>query len=81
MGKETKNEEVEIRLFKDADRYKDDVIVAVNGRIWQIQRGVKVKVPKCVAEVLENSEAQDAHTADYIESMSKEYEKRKGALE
>lgn len=73
--------EVEIRLFKDGDKYKDDVIVAVNGKVWQIQRGVKVKVPKSVAEVLENSEVQDANTANYIEDLSKEYEKRKDALE
>lgn len=82
MAETKKKEElVEIRLFKDGDKYKDDVIVAVNGKIWQIQRGVKVKVPKCVAEVLENSENQDASTADYIEGLTKNFEERKDALE
>lgn len=31
-----------------------DVIVGVNGYIWQIQRGEEVEVPECVAEVLKN---------------------------
>ncbi len=33
-----------------------DVFVRVNERTWMIQRGVDVKVPACVAEVLEHSE-------------------------
>lgn len=74
------DELVEIRLFKDGEKYRDDVIVAVNGKLWQIQRGVKVKVPKCVAEVLENSEMQDAKTADMIDKYTKNFEERKSAL-
>ena len=38
------NEEVEIQLFKDSGKYKDDVYVAVNGKNFLIQRGVPVKV-------------------------------------
>ena len=30
-------------------------IVSVNGRSWKIMRGVEVRVPVCVAEVLENA--------------------------
>lgn len=74
------DELVEIRLFKDGEKYRDDVIVAVNGKVWQIQRGVKVKVPKYVAEVLENSEMQDAKTADMIDKYTKNFEERKSAL-
>lgn len=58
----TKGEKmVKIRLFKDNRSYNDDVVVGVNGRMFQIQRGVDVKVPECVAEVLRNSEKQDQH--------------------
>lgn len=58
----TKGEKmVKIRLFKDNRSYNDDVIVGVNGRMFQIQRGVDVEVPECVAEVLRNSEKQDQH--------------------
>ena len=47
------NDLVPIRLFKDNDKYKDDVFVAVNGRSFQIKRGETVQVPAYVAEVLE----------------------------
>lgn len=33
-----------------------DVFVSVNNRTWLIQRGVNVKVPACVAEVLKHQE-------------------------
>lgn len=53
---------VEIELFKDNDKYKDDVFVGLNGKTYQIKRGEKVKVPIGVAEILENSQRQDAST-------------------
>ena len=56
-------EEVEIELFYDGDKYKDDVIVGVNGKTWQIQRGVKVTVPRYVAKVIQNSLEQDKASA------------------
>lgn len=65
---------VAVRLFKDGDRYKDDVFVAVNGRAYQIQRGVTVKVPRYVADVLEQSMDQDNATANLIEQESSSYE-------
>ena len=49
-----------IQLFKDNGRYKGDVFVSVNGRNYQIRRGVSVTVPAEVAEVLAHSAAQDA---------------------
>lgn len=55
---EPDNDEVEIRLFKDNDKYKNSVFVAVNGKAYMIERGKYVKVPKAVAEVLKNSEMQ-----------------------
>ena len=64
---------VPIRLFKDGDKYKDDVFVAVNGRSWQIRRGETVMVPDYVAEVLEQSMAQDTATANLIERESSAY--------
>lgn len=48
-----------IRLFKDNERYRDDVFVSVNGRTFQIKRGVEVQVPRYVQEVLDNSMSQD----------------------
>ena len=67
---------VKIKLFKDNGQYKDDVFVAVNGRTFQIVRGVEVEVPACGAEVLEHSEAQDRRTAELMERLESAYAAR-----
>lgn len=64
---------VNVRLFKDGDKYKDDVFVSVNDMTYQIKRGEDVKVPRCIAEVLRNSEDQDAITATMISELESEY--------
>ena len=66
---------VEIRLFKDTGKYKDDVFVAVNGKAWQIRRGETVKVPRFVKEVLDSSLSQDQYAAKYAEGLADTYEK------
>lgn len=68
-------EEVEIELFYDGDKYKDDVLVGVNGKHWLIKRGEKVKVPRFVAEVIANSEKQDKHSAMQQRMMSNSFER------
>ena len=60
---------VKIHLFKDNGRYKDPVFVGVNGKSWQIQRGVDVEVPESVAEVLEHSMQQDGVAAENMMKM------------
>lgn len=60
------NELVEIQLFKDNGRYKDDVFVGVNGETILIKRGERVKIKRKFAEALANSNTQDAQTADLI---------------
>ena len=67
------NDLVPIRLFKDNDKYKYDVVVAVNVRSFQIKRGETVQVPAYVAEVLEQSMAQDNATANLIARESSAY--------
>lgn len=57
---------VTIHLFKDDDRYAAPVFVGVNGDSYLIQRGIDVKVPKAVAEVLEHSIKQDAEAAGRV---------------
>ena len=71
---EAKDEEkddgmVTIHLFKDDDRYSAPVFVGVNGDSYLIQRGIDVKVPKAVAEVLEHSIKQDAEAARKSQAM------------
>lgn len=65
---------VTIELFKDKDKYKHDLKVAVNGRVWRIKRGEKVEVPDFVAEVIAASLKQDGKTADMISREQQKYE-------
>ena len=65
---------VEIRLFKDNDKYKDDVFVGCNGENVVIQRGVKVKIKRKFAEVLDHSEIQDYETTELIKQMTSKAE-------
>lgn len=66
-----KEKMVKIRLFKDKKNYSSDVFVAVNGRTFQIQRGVEVEVPECVAEVLHNSEVQNAEAVRLMDDLGR----------
>lgn len=74
------NEKVTIHLFKDSGKYKDAVTVGVNGKFWQIERGVDVEVPRNVAEVLRQSQEQDQRTAEMIESEARDFESARAAL-
>ena len=62
------NEYVAVKLFRDNDRYKDDVYVAVNGQNCVIKRGEWVKIKRKFAMVLDQSEIQDMQTAEYLEA-------------
>ena len=64
---------VPIFLFKDNDKYKDDVFVAINGQTCQIQRGKQVMVKRKFARVLEQSQAQDTATAEMIDRETSRY--------
>lgn len=67
-------DKVRIHLFKDDGKYNGDMFVAVNGRSFQIQRGIDVDVPRCVAEVIEQSEKQDHAASMLMEKLEREYE-------
>ena len=62
------NELVSVKLFKDNDRYRDDVYVAVNGQNCVIKRGEWVRVKRKFALVLDQSEIQDMQTAEMLEA-------------
>jgi hypothetical protein len=55
------------RLKKD----QPDEFVSVNKRTWQIKPGVEVKVPECVAEVLQHREEMMETIADFEAKYSK----------
>ena len=67
------NEYVAVKLFRDNDRYKDDVYVAVNGQNCLIKRGEWVKIKRKFAMVLDQSEIQDMQTAEYLEAEQARY--------
>ena len=69
-------QKVRVRLFKDNERYRDDVTVVVNGRAWRIQRGVDVEIPMYVWQVLEASMAQDTKTAIMIQRESDDFKEK-----
>lgn len=46
------DELVTVQLFKDSNKYKDDVTLHVNGQNVVIQRGKPVQIKKKFAEVL-----------------------------
>lgn len=64
---------VPITLFKDNDKYKDDLHIGVNGVMYTIQRGKPVMVPRKVANVIEAQMEQDMATANLISRESGEF--------
>lgn len=51
---------VEIKIPKTADGSANYIIASVNGKVYKVMKGVNVKVPAPIAEVIEHSfEAQD----------------------
>ena len=69
---------VEIKLFKDTGKYKDDVFVGCNGENIAIQRGERVKIKRKFVEILDNSEHQDYETAKLIEQKTNEWKRANG---
>lgn len=70
---------VAIKLFRDNDRYKDDVYVAINGHNCIIKRGEWVKIKRKFALVLDQSEIQDMQTAEMLESEQNRFREAEAA--
>lgn len=69
-----RNEEyVEVKLFRDNDKYKDDVYVAVGDQNCVIKRGVPVKIKRKFYLALAETDEQDFKTAQLIERESGKY--------
>lgn len=71
---------VEVKLFKDTGKYKDDVFVGCNGETIAIKRGERVQIKRKFAEILDNSEHQDYETSMLIEQKSAEWAKASAEL-
>lgn len=60
-----------IPLFRDGDRYKDPLNVIINGKKYSVPRGVPLRLPSTVAEVIDQSIAQDAYANELNKQMQK----------
>lgn len=67
---------VKVKLFRDNGKYKDDVVVSLNGKRYLVPRGVEVEVPKGVKEILDNSMSQDEATEMYVRQKAEEWDKK-----
>ena len=70
--KEYYNQPVTVKLFKDNNRYKDDVFVAVNGVGMLVPRGIEVSIPRKYAEALANSEKQSGFAVEFQTRLQNE---------
>ena len=68
-AKAAKPKTVKIRLPISHQEKRDEVVI-VNGRTFQIQRGVAVEVPEYVAEVLERKEEMLRKAYDFDEEAA-----------
>lgn len=68
------NEKVAFKAIYDGDKYKDDITVTVNGKNFQIKRGVRVMVPRYILNVLEDHERQQAEAANTSERYNQQYQ-------
>ena len=75
MAETTKKAKEKIRttFLKDNGKYKDDIVVGINGRFTQVQRGVPVELDEDVYAVIQNSMLQDGQTANLIELKKQEF--------
>ena len=55
-----------VKIKIPRDRQRGDMVVGVNGKFWQFQRGKEVEVPESVAEVINWSIEQDERAEDLI---------------
>jgi hypothetical protein len=69
-------ERVPFQAFSDADKYKDDIVVTVNGVKTVIQRGVVVMITREVYQAIDIAERQKAAANAYSLKLENEYKAR-----
>ena len=66
-------EKVPFVAFKDNDKYKDDLVIIHNGKIWQIKRGVPVMIPRYLYYLISDGERQKATAYEQQLKLEREY--------
>ena len=64
--KPTNNDYVSVTLPRATGKEEDFVFVGLNGKGWTIRRGVTVRVPRPVYEILAESQRQAQRQEDFI---------------
>lgn len=67
------SEKVRVKLFKDGDKYKDDVFVGINGKGILIKRGEEVEVERKYALLIDQSQIQTIKSNEYMEKEQKRF--------
>ena len=67
------NEYVDVRLFKDSDRYKEPLFVGINGKNCVIPRGEFVRIKRKFAFLIEQSEIQEMRAAEVLQEAKDRY--------
>lgn len=75
-----KNQRFSMKFLKDKDKYKDDVVVGVNGKLDLMQRGVNIQISGPAYAVLLNSEKQKSDTVDMISGLTQGFEEKNKQL-
>lgn len=60
-----------VPLFKDGERYKFPLNVTINGVKYSVPRGVPLRLPRVVAEVIDQSIKQDEYAHEVDTQMQK----------
>lgn len=74
--KSWEDRKIRIKLFKDNERYKEDVTVVVNGKVRKIQRGKEVEIPMYVWKVIQKGMEQDFNTATLIQTEEEAFKSK-----
>ncbi|MCQ2436007.1 MAG: hypothetical protein MJ101_03780 [Clostridia bacterium] len=67
------NEEVTIRLFKDGEKYKVDLVLVLNGVTVVIKRGIPQRIKRKYANLIELAQIQDIVALDAIKKAEDTY--------
>ena len=64
--------EVEIKLPRAEKGENNFITASLNGKVYQIKRGIQVTVPVALAEIIKHSEEAKDAAIDYIDSRKSE---------
>lgn len=67
------NERVPFFAFQDNDKYKDDIVVGINGYNYVIQRGKQVSIPRFVFMAIMDSERQRIEANKHSQGLADKF--------